>query len=179
MNYNNKKRVIISQGSKFDKKFGYLYFFILVLLLPISIAVTIYTIYELKFAPLVLVALLWVILINLLINIQGIEIDLEKNIFRNYKKFIFYKYGSWRDFEGFKTLSITSDHLSLSKSFYSGGYETHFYYYVSFVNDSSKLNIRIAEFDNYYKAYSFAKKTSAEFNLEIKDYIKGKNVTTK
>jgi hypothetical protein len=175
MDSNNKKIVIISKESRFNKRFGFFYFFILVLLFP----TTLILIFNLMIIPTILSVLLYVIIINLLFNIQGIEIDKEKNIFRNYKKFFFYKYGSWMDFNNFKILSITSDHLSLSKSFYSGGYETHFYYYVSFVNESSKLNIRIAEFDDYYKAYSFAKKTSVEFNLEIKDHIKGKTVTTK
>ena|GEM_PF-3966100 len=172
----SKKIVTISKGRVFDKKFGPLYFLIFTTLFPVTLTI----IFDYRHYPFIIFALLMVLMpflmllmINLAFVMQGIEIDLDGKLIRNFKKIFFLRYGSWLNFNDYKIVSITSDHLALSRQS-SGGFESHFYYYVSFVNESTKFSIKIAEFSNYYKAYSFAKKVSDVFNLEINDHIKTK-----
>ncbi len=117
--------------------------------------------------------ILGILALNLALDLRGIELDKRTHSIRDYKSFLWFRFGKWSDLREFKTLSLTQKNVTVGNSEdaeYSS--DTYHYYHLKLVSEVDKREIFLAEYRNYYKALEIAKGIAGKTGLELKDFIK-------
>jgi len=115
-----------------------------------------------------------IMLLYLVLDFRGIEVDTGNHKIKDYKLFLWIKIGKWSDIKDFKTIYITSKNVTVRTSLYSGNSsETYHYYHIKLVDEATHKEIFLAEYKNYYKAQKIAMNISNVTGLELKDFLKG------
>lgn len=166
--------VRIKRGPQFrgGKAAGYFVLQILmVLLMVIFIIAGYYIAAEVAF-------ILAVLNLSFLLDFQGIELDRQNQRIRNYKMFLWFKFGTWIEFKGFSHLQMERDSFSTSLidpfSFmlYTGSVKTvttHRHFLITAVNEEENTGLVLGEIADYEKAKKFLKETAEQFDLPYKD----------
>jgi hypothetical protein len=152
------------KGPQFSLKGAIPLFFISIALLIISIS----GIFQSEFLLSSVTFILFAILIILVIDIRGIEIDLRENRIRDYKSLYEIKIGKWENLNIYKSIIITKGVLKIPTTEYSDhSYDPYFYYYVKLIDENKEKELTLAEFNELSKALEFLRTSS--FLLKAKD----------
>lgn len=154
------------KGPQFSIKGAIPIFFISLALLIISICGIFQSDYLLSSVAFILFA----ILIILVIDIHGIEIDLRENRIRDYKSLYGIKFGKWENLQNYKSIIITKGVLKIPTTEYADhSYDPYFYYYIKLIDENNEKELTLAEFNDLSKALEFLGATS--------DFLKAKEIT--
>lgn len=138
----------VSQGPKFGNPGAAILFFLFMALVIIAIVGFVYQ--EVTIA--LIIAILAILLLSYILDIQGIEVNFKKNKIRRYSSFLGFRRGKWFDLSNFEKIGITHDLLLEKRKFYpsarKGRYSHHNYYTLVLINDRNKVVIPIYESEN-------------------------------
>jgi hypothetical protein len=164
------KLVNIPRGPQFRTKGNYIVAMIALAVFIIAIASIIHGEFITGFISLIIsFALFYYIL-----DFHGFQLDHETHRIRDYKNFLWIKFGKWENLKDFKSIYLVKAHLVVSTSLYSEEKsETFHYYHLKLVDETRKKVIFLAEYDNYYKALKIAENVANATGLELKDFLKG------
>lgn len=111
-------------------------------------------------------------------DLRGIEVELEKNLLREYRIRPWGKRGRWVDFSGYTSLKLD---LATYSIFYEDlaegtekGYsvEQHRHYTVELMHSSPEKTIVLRELADYKEAKRFLNRAGQELNLNVQDRFK-------
>lgn len=163
--------ITYSRGPQFRGGGTAALFFFLLALIIISIAGIVNG--EYNFA---LVLSPFILLLSFFIfDIRGTQINLDKGLVREYKLFLWFKMGKWKNYNPFnlimlKYVSHQIDTADFSKGRFGGtATEVHGIFTVFLTNQEETNSIVTAEFSEYHNALNFAYRISEELNLPLLD----------
>ncbi|PLX11354.1 MAG: hypothetical protein C0594_03760 [Marinilabiliales bacterium] len=174
MQENSGKIIQISRGPQFRNGKGAGLFVLTLFILITSIALSIGNLVNYAIPGFVLA----ILLLSFIIDFQGIELDKKNNKIRNYRMFLWFRYGSWVSFDSYKSIQLEKDSYTTSiidpfgfatrigpasKTF------THRHYVITAINPESNEGLVIAEIRIYEQAVSFIEKTAKEFGLPYRN----------
>ncbi|MDG1332431.1 MAG: hypothetical protein P8P74_08880 [Crocinitomicaceae bacterium] len=161
--------ISISRGPQFrGGKSAYLFIVLLFLILAFVLTLIFGGI-----IPALIMAPIIVLLVFLVLDIQGVDINKEKNLIRTYKVHPWGKVGTWNELQDFNRLTLERRTYSMKVStFYtnlstiqpnSHGIENHGHFLTLLVNKNGRESIILAE----NLQYKEAKKESVEISKKI------------
>jgi hypothetical protein len=168
------KYISISRGPQFRDGKPVFAFFIFLALLIISISFII----EGDYVVVAFLSVFIILLLFYILDIQGIDIDIKKSLYRSYKLYLWGKRGKWEDYSSFKSVKIDFEiyYVKTAKfySYYSGtsnfsGKERHDRYLIMLSSDDKKNKLLVAERIEYKNAIKKAKEISRLLNLPMED----------
>lgn len=113
--------------------------------------------------------------ISLMINIRGVDIDLNLKKVIIYKKILWFRTRSIDSLTNYKSIYISKDKVIVGTSDYVDHLsDTYYYYLLSIVNEIDKKKIILAESQDYKNIANTAKLLSVDLKIEIKDKIYGR-----
>jgi len=119
--------------------------------------------------------LLCIPVFSLVLDIKGIEYDKSLHQIKDYKLFLWFRIGQWKNIHDFTSIYLTNKDLVVATSEYSGGtFDTYHYYYIKLVDEVNNKEILLAEYKNYYKALQISKGITDATGLKFKDFVKGR-----
>jgi hypothetical protein len=129
---------------------------------------------------------LFLLLINALLSvfildIQGVDINKEEYLVREYKFFL-WKFGVWKSFKGFDAICLDFEtyivrqrtiftNLTTAGNHYYGD-ERHGHFLITLVDTNSQMKILLAEKSNYEDAKALSIKLSERIGLPFNNIIK-------
>ena len=138
-----------------------------------SFLIAIYGLLANQFVISVILLLLSVISFVYTIDIHGFELDALKFRIRDYKRFLWFKFGSWSYIRNYEFVYLTKGRLTIATSDYADhSYDTYYYYFVKLVDEVNHKEIVIAEFNELLKAESLSKKVADSLGIQVKIFIK-------
>lgn len=168
----SEQKITISKGPQFKTLGGEF----LALLFLLFVFISLFALTGGFFIVSLLFFIAGIALFSLVLDIQGIQVDRNLHKIRNYKVFLWFKFGTWDNINNYKSIYLTHKNITVKTSFYSNNNsETHHYYHINLVDEPNKKKILLAEYKNYYKAHKIAQNIANATGLSFKDYIKGKN----
>lgn len=160
----------IYSNAKFNNYSVFLAFIVL-----FGITILVVTIKENLIAISFALLILLIFLFSLMIDIQGVEVDKKNQKIRNYRKIFWIKNGKWLDFKKYKTVQLSKERMAVPISIMrDSGAEIFYYFFIKFIDDESKSEIVIRDFNNYKKAKTFAVELANEFNLSFSNITMSK-----
>jgi len=159
--------ITISRGPQFGRKAGVFNAFVFVGALILSI-VSLAGAYYVLVLPLLILS---VSMFSLMIDIRGVDIDLNKNRLMPYKKFLWIKQGKWEDLSAYGEVQLRKNLLLEHPTLFSGNQTDVLYrYYHIVLADSEKMKeVVVAEFRGYVRAYKFCWKLSHELHMVFRN----------
>jgi hypothetical protein len=116
--------------------------------------------------------LLSFVMIYYILDFHGFQLNKSTHQIRDYKDFMGVKFGKWHNLDDFKSIYLIKAHLVLP-IFEEEKAETFHYYHIKLVDEINKKELFLAEYTNYYKAFSIADNVAELTGLELKDFVKG------
>ncbi len=114
------------------------------------------------------------VLFYYVLDFHGFQLDKSTHRIRDYKDFLWIKFGKWENLHDFRSIHIIKAHLVLQASEYAEERaETFHYYHLKLVAEAKGKEIFLAEYNNYYKALKVAEGIANVTGIELKDFIKG------
>lgn len=156
---------------------------LLVLALFLLIIDVILYVYPLYIAAIPL-SLFIILLAYTILDIQGVEIDTENSLVRNYKLRLWGKSGKWVDLNHFhsiyldyttynvKTRSIFTELTTVKANYHTT--ELHGHFLIFLIHKNENKSLLLGEKSNYHKAKEFALKCSEKIEVPFRNIIKEK-----
>jgi hypothetical protein len=106
------------------------------------------------------------------LDIHGIQYDKRLHRIKDYKLFLWFRIGQWKNISDYKSIHLTKKNLVIPATEYSEQrFDTYHYYHVRLVDEQNNKEIILAEFKNYYKALQISKSISIAAGLNFKDFV--------
>jgi hypothetical protein len=158
--------IVIPQGPQFQAKGGTFAAFIFIGCLTFFIALLIKGSLLGSFIFLFLA----IILFFYFIDVRGIEFNSEKQLVRQYKSFLWFKFGYWNDISNYKSIHLVHANYKVMDSsfFINGDPSTSHFYKIFLENVEDSRSIFLAEYKNYHHAERICKKLSHATGLELR-----------
>lgn len=169
------KVISISRGPQFrGGKSAYLFIILLFLILAFVLTLIFGPI-----IPVLIMAPIIVLLVFFTLDIQGVDIDKNKNLIRTYKMNVWGKTGTWNELQDFTRLTLERRSYSIKVStFYTNlstiqpnsiGTESHGHFLTLLVHKNGEESIILAENLQYKDAKNESKKISLKIGYELDD----------
>lgn len=109
------------------------------------------------------------------LDFHGFQFDRSTHRIRDYRNFMWIKFGAWHNINDFNSIHLTNSSLVVKPSYLNSECipETFHYYHIKLVDETNKYDIFLAEYKNYYKAYKIAQQVAYATDLTFKDFVKG------
>jgi len=118
-------------------------------------------------------------LFSWVIDIHGIEVNKKTHQIKEYKAFLWFRIGEGKNINDFKALYLKQENVTTRTAGYAGSKgDTYFYYKIKLVDEINRLEIYLAEYQNYYKAQKISQYIADLTGIEFKDYVKGTKTRT-
>lgn len=165
----NPNIIRISKGPQFKARGGEFLALLSLTLLVLSIA----NLVHLHIAVAVSFLLAGIVLFNIAIDVHGLEVDTALHKIRDYKVLFWHRFGSWNDIRAYKAIYLKGEHMTVRSIKSLGqGFDTFHFYNIKLVDELSGKTISLAEFKNYYKARSIARRIAQVTGAELRDFVK-------
>jgi hypothetical protein len=107
--------------------------------------------------------------VSYILNIHGFEIDAAENKIRDYRKFLWFRIGDWKNMSDFKHVYLTRGKVVVPASEYSRQQsDTYYYFFVKLVDEKNKKELVLSEFRDYKKALKLMKNIAGLLRIEEK-----------
>lgn len=117
-----------------------------------------------------------VILINVVLDFHGIEVDTLVHKIRDYKAILWFRIGKWQNMNDFRWIHLKQDNVVVRTSEYAEHQsETFHYYHIKLVDEINKREIFLAEYKNYYRALHISRQVASATGLGFRDFLKAGN----
>ena len=158
------KIITISKGPQFRDGKVSLLFILIIFGLVISIGLFI----QREFIGGIIFLFISYLMFDIAIDIQGLEINVTKRVYRKYKLKYFMKFGKWDEYIGYNSLIIERDSYLITEAHGRGSSSTvereqRFLIYL--VNDDADKNIILEEDEDYDEASKKAVLLSEKIGL--------------
>jgi hypothetical protein len=154
----------ITKGPQFETKGGVFLFFLAFFIIFLSGDCFI----KQKFIYALLSLFISTLLLYLVIDIRGIEIDHFEYKIRDYRNLLGFRIGKWEDIRDYKSVSISLRNVKEATSEGSDhDFDVYFYYYVNLINKPDNKILFLAEFEEKEKAKQFANKIASKLNIKF------------
>lgn len=167
-----KKNILtFSKGPQFHGGRTALIFLILLAFLFISIAGCV----QGEYLPALILFPFILVLSFFIFDIRGTQIDIERELIREYKLFLWVKFGKWQNYKPFNLILLKYiSHQIETADFSSGRFgktatEVHGIFTVFLTNPEDTKRLVMAEFAQYRHALHFADRLSETLNLPFLD----------
>jgi hypothetical protein len=176
MNYMNdlaiteKKVINIKQGPQFQTKGGTVFAMIFLFFAIL----TIFSLVQAEFTFFIFSLTIAILLLYLILDLRGIEVDTKAHKIRDYKYFIGFKFGKWYNINEFKSIYLKQKNVTVKNSEnFEYSANTYHYYHIKLVDEINNKEIFLAEYRNYYKAQKISQNIADATGLDFKDFLKG------
>lgn len=168
------EHIRIPSGPQFRNPLAILLFFILLILIFSGIT-TLLTGAILFF---LLQSLVLILVLSLILDFRGIEINRERMMIRSYRQLLWFRYGKWIPLQQYVSLRLQVDFAIQGASPKACGKSpTSAYYDVVLVHFNKKNNLVLKEFTSYNKALVFMEMYARWLNLPSSDYVAEKRIS--
>ncbi len=170
--------ITISYGAQFRNAKATWLFLLFVLIAAFSVASLVQG--QVMTGFILLVSALLLIIYTL--DIKGVQIDLEKDLYRIYTITVIGKYGKWQPYEGYEKITIKYDSFKVNTASFGGARaqtiaENHSRFVVELTHSTGIQGaLFIREEQKYNNAQAYANEISEKLSLPIKDYFADKLV---
>ncbi len=165
--------ITISYGAQFRNGKATGLFLLFVLFGAFSVASFVQGRVLIGFTLLVLAVLLCIFTFDF----KGVEIDLEKNLYRIYTITVIGKRGKWQPYEGFEKITVKYDSFKINTASFGGGRassvtENHSRFVIELEHSTgNKGTLFIREEQKYNDALNYAHELSKKLSLPVRDYF--------
>lgn len=155
-------------GPQFKTKGGH----ILAMLFLCSMIISIDALFHGEYLGSCILMFISIILINVVLDFHGIEVDTLVHKIRDYKAILWFRIGKWQDMKDFRWIHLKQDNVVVRTSDYSDHKaDTFHYYHIKLVDEINKKEIFLAEYKNYYRALHISRRVAGATGLGFRDFL--------
>jgi len=158
--------ILIPQGPQFQAKGGILAAFICISSLLYFIVLLINGIFFISF----LLLFLAIILFIYFIDVRGIQFNSKKHIVRQYKSYLWFKFGTWDKISNYNLIHLVhSNSKGINNSLFTYSTPpTYHFYKIYLESEEENKSIFLAEYKNYHNAERICKNVARATGLKLK-----------